>query len=315
MSSLEVEVEPIEGVEAAAVVRLRGVLDQPTLKSFLSRLEAVRNDGKVRVLLDMEGVSYANSTALGALVTQADAFREGGGELALLNLQPKVHLVIDMLGLSALFRIFTSLEAGRSYLASGAVPSAAVAEAPAGAAQQEPGGAPRAPTQARPFPVRAECIGCRVALEFSQPGHFRCPRCAVVYSVGVNGRVAGSKARGGHAIEFTLNCHPRSLEAFEHFVGALPAWDRYSEDERARLESAVAEVCDAIHQKAYGGDDESTFHVLIVSRRDELALRIADHGEPLEPSAFPIASDYMTEFGHRPHPTRGNLLKMTKRAE
>ena len=129
------------------------------------------------------------------------------------------------------------------------------------------------------------------------------------------GRIAGSKARKGQPLEFTLTCAPQALTAFQQFVGALPAWDGYSEMDRMRLESAVGELCDVIHQRAYDGDDNATFHALVLSRPDEIALRVADHGKPLDSAAFPLLGDYMTEFEHRPHPTRGNLLKMTKRAE
>jgi hypothetical protein len=153
-----------------------------------------------------------------------------------------------------------------------------------------------------------------VLLEFSQPSHFRCPHCGAVYSVDAAGRVTATKAGGSQPIELTLTCQPQTLDAFQHFVGALPSWSGYSEAERGHLESAIAEVCAAIRQKAYGGDENATFQVLLINRKDELALRLADHGNPLDPSAFPVASDYMTEFEHRPHPTRGNLLKMTKRA-
>jgi len=303
MSSLQIRAEPIEGVERAAVVHLEGDLDQPTLNTFLSHLETVRNQGKVRVLLDMDGVGYANSTALGALITQADAFRDAGGELALVRPQPKVELVIDMLGLGSILKIFNTMdEARRQLAATGVRAPAAPARGPAG------------PTPAAGFPVRSECAGCGVLLEFSQPSHFRCPHCGAVYSVDADGRIAGAKTRGGQPIELTLTCHPHSLEAFQHFVGALPTWNGYSETERARLESAIGEVCEAIRQKAYGGNEAETFQVLVLSRQDELALRIADHGAALDSSAFPVASDYMTEFEHRPHPTRGNLLKMAKRS-
>jgi len=100
MSSLEIAVESLSGVDDGALVKVTGQLDQPTLDKFLSELGQVRQRGARRVLLDMQGVSYANSTALGALVTQADTFREAGGAFALLAPQPKVNLIIEMLGLN-----------------------------------------------------------------------------------------------------------------------------------------------------------------------------------------------------------------------
>jgi len=62
-------------------------------------------------------------------------------------------------------------------------------------------------------------------------------------------------------------------------------------------------------------DPSATFQVLLLCRERELALRVADHGQPLDAAAFPAAAAYMTDFEHRPHPTRGNLLKMAKRAD
>jgi anti-anti-sigma factor len=305
MSTLQIHVEAVEGVAGGAIVHLEGDLDQPTLNTFLSQLEAVRNEGKSRVLLDMDKVGYANSTALGALITQADTFREAGGEMALVRPQPKVELVIDMLGLGALLKIFNTMDEARQHLASGSRPSPAAPHPQAAAA---PAAAPAA------FPVRSECAGCGVLLEFSQASHFRCPHCGAVYSVDGAGHVSAARAAGGQPIEITLTCHPSSLEAFQHFIGALPAWAGYSEIERTRLEGAIAEVCDAIRQKAYAGNESETFQVLVISRPEELDLRVADHGATLDPSAFPAASDYMSEFEHRPHPTKGNLLKMVKRA-
>lgn len=307
MSNLEIRVEPVEGVAKGAVVHLDGVLDQPTLGSFLSKLEEVHGDGKVFVILDMEGVSYANSTALGALVTQADAFRDAGGEMVLLKPQPKVDVVIDMLGLSSLFKVFASDEEARHHLESGL----SGAEAPAEPVREAPA-APKTP--AASFPLRGECVGCGIVLEFRQSGHFRCPNCHAVYSVNAAGRIAGSKAHGGQAIEVTLPCQPQSMKAFQAFIGALPAWEGYGDDERTRLEGAIAEVCGAICQKAYDGDETATFHALVVARPDGITLRLADHGLPLDAGDFPLASDYVSEFEHRPHPTRGNLIKMTKHA-
>ncbi|MFP4057368.1 MAG: STAS domain-containing protein [Candidatus Brocadiia bacterium] len=301
MSSLETRVEPLEGVEEGALVHLEGVLDQPTLQGFLSRLDEVRAQGTTRALLGMEGVSYANSTALGALVTQADAFRDAGGELALLSPQPKVDLVLDMLGLKSVFKVFESLREARGHLAGAAGPSAPEAAEP---------GKPSA------FPVRAECIACKVLLELPQEGRYRCPRCSAVYTVDASGRVSGTRAGGGgRPIEMTLDCRPHAVEALGHFIAQLPTWEGYSEADQAHLEQAMGEVCEAIRRKAYGGDANGTIHVLVLERGGELALRVVDHGEPMGASDFGSAPELLSEFEHRPHPARGNLLKMALRAE
>ena len=305
MSTLEIQIEAVAGVEKCVAVHLTGALDQPTMDTFLNGLKSVRSNGNIRCVLDMQGVTYANSTALGALVTQADTFRAAGGDLVILRPQPKVNLVIEMLGLHTMFPIFATLDEARAYLAEGSAPEAKVRprEAP-GTAQ--PHGAS--------FPLRAECIGCGVVLEFAQASRFRCPHCGAVYTVDEGGRIAGAKPRGGQSIELTLPCHPQAFAAFRQFVGALPSWTGYSDEDRAQLERAIGEVCDTVHQKAYDGDDEASLHLLVLYRDGELALRVADRGKPLGPSDFPIASAYMSDFEVRPHPVHGNLLKMARRA-
>jgi anti-anti-sigma factor len=309
MSRLDALVEPLEGLDDAAIIHLNGVLDQPTLGQFQSELQAAQDQGQVFVILDLSGVTYANSTTLGALVNQADAFRDAGGELVLLKPQPKVDLVIDMLGLTSLFKIFASQAEATQYVHSLVSPGAA-----AQGQAQAAGAAEAAEPSAAAFPVRANCIGCDIVLEFPQASHYRCPRCSAVYRVDAAGKIAGGKPRGRPPIEMSLTCDTASLDAFRTFVGALPAWAGYSNEERDQLEQAIGEICETIRQKAYEGDDQGALNVLILRRDDGLSLRMADHGKPLSPEDFPRAANFMTEFEHRPHPTRGNVLKMTRKA-
>lgn len=307
MSSLQARIEPVQGVDNAVIIHLNGILDQPTLGTFREHLDRARDDGKHLAVLDMSGVSYANSTTLGELVTQADSFRDAGGELVLLKPQPKVDLVIDMLGLSTLFKIFRTEAEALRYIGS---PEDATSSAGTAAGQQSDAGDPAVVA----FPTRAACIGCGILLEFTQPSHFRCPRCYSVYRVDPAGHIAGSKPRGGQPIELNLTCQADALEAFRHFVGALPQWSSYTDAEREQLEKAIGEVCDTIHQKAYEGDDSGLLRVLILRRDDGLSLRLADSGKTLSAAEFPLAAEVMTEFEHKPHPTRGNILRMTKKA-
>lgn len=316
MSSLDIQVEPLEGVEKGVMVRLDGALDQPTRDTFLNRLKSVLNEGNIRCVLDMQRVTYANSTAIGDLVIQFDLFREAGGELVLLNPQRKVYVIIEMVGVNTVLPIFNTLEEAKRHLLarSAAAPAPATVAASSGAsAAATPPAVTAQATSGASFPVRADCTGCGVVLEFAQAGRFRCPRCSTIYAVDPAGRAVAGRPRTGLPIEVTLPCQPQALKAFQQMVGALPSWSGYTDLERARLESAIAEVCETIAQKAYEGNRDNVFQVLLLYRDDELALRFADHGRLLSAAAFPVASQYMSEFEHRPHPVRGNFLRMVKR--
>ena len=311
MGSLEIKVEPLQGIDKGVVVHVGGALDQPTRDEFLNAMKGVISEGNTRCILDMEHVTYANSTAIGDLVVQLDQFHERGGGLVLMNLHPKVYSLMEIVGVNSVLPIVKTMAEARA-----AVSAAQAAPEPARVVSGEaaPGATPAgAPAGAPSFPLRSQCVGCGVTLEFAQVGRYRCPHCSSVYAAQPTGQVTGSRARVGHTIEVTVPCQPRILRAFQQMVAALPNWKGYTDLERARLEKAVAEICDVIHQRAYDGNTDNTFQVLILCRDEELAFRFADHGKPLSASSFPLAAQYMTEFEHKARPGKGNVLRMAKR--
>ncbi|HPD14214.1 MAG TPA: anti-sigma factor antagonist [Planctomycetota bacterium] len=307
MSTLDIQVEPLQGVEKGVVVRLDGALDQPTRDAFLSKLKSVISEGNTRCVLDMERVTYANSTAIGDLVIQFDQFRDAGGELVLVNPQHRVLVIIEMVGVNSVLPIFNTLEEARQHLTRPQERAAAPAPEKRPAAEA----APSAPGT---FPLRSDCSTCGVTLEFAQAGRFRCPHCGAVYGVTPAAQAIPGRPRTGAPLELTVPCQPRVLEAVQRLIASLPAWSGYTDIERARLETAIAEVCTVIHQKAYEGNSDGTIQMLVLCHKDAVAIRLADHGKTLSRAAFPTAVDYMTEFEHRPRPARGNYLKMTKRS-
>jgi anti-sigma B factor antagonist len=68
--------------------------------------ELVRNlagEGKKKILLNLSGVNYIDSSGLGELVTAFTSVRKQGGELKLLNLTKRVH---DLLQITKLYTVF-----------------------------------------------------------------------------------------------------------------------------------------------------------------------------------------------------------------
>jgi len=79
----------------------------------------------------MEEVRYINSTGLAYLINMVEAVQAGGGALVLFNVQPKVKVILESMGLVELLRVFPSKAAAIRELKS-AIPSpVAVAAAPA----------------------------------------------------------------------------------------------------------------------------------------------------------------------------------------
>ncbi len=58
---------------------------------------------KKKIILNLAGVDYIDSSGVGELVSSFTAVRNAGGELKLLNLTPKVQ---DILGVTKLYTVF-----------------------------------------------------------------------------------------------------------------------------------------------------------------------------------------------------------------
>jgi anti-sigma B factor antagonist len=68
--------------------------------------DAVRNlvaDGKKKIILNLAGVDYIDSSGVGELVGCFTTVRNAGGELKLLKLSQKVH---DILNVTKLYTVF-----------------------------------------------------------------------------------------------------------------------------------------------------------------------------------------------------------------
>jgi anti-sigma B factor antagonist len=88
------------------VIVARGEIDVATSPLLRSELASVLARGPQRVTLDLDGVTFVDSSGLGVLVGALKRLREGGGEqFAVLNAQDSVRKVFDITGLSPLFEL------------------------------------------------------------------------------------------------------------------------------------------------------------------------------------------------------------------
>lgn len=110
-------IEEVASSERWVQLSVSGEIDLDTVNSLRSRLEEVEGRGIHRLILDFSETSYVNSSALAVLVKFAERFREHEGGIALVNVNQRVKLVFEMLGLLVFFKFFDSVEAAQSALA------------------------------------------------------------------------------------------------------------------------------------------------------------------------------------------------------
>lgn len=94
-----------------AVLAVRGEVDVYTAPQFREQLIQLVEQGHRRVLVDLEGVEFLDSTGLGVLVGGLKRVRSHDGELALVCTQRRILKVLEITGLTKVFSIHPSVEA------------------------------------------------------------------------------------------------------------------------------------------------------------------------------------------------------------
>ena len=92
------------------VFAIGGPLDAKIAEKIEGRLRSAASR-KIRTLvLDLEEVRYINSMGMTYLVRLSDQLESKGGALHLANAQPKVKLILEMMGLTTFLKVYPSVQ-------------------------------------------------------------------------------------------------------------------------------------------------------------------------------------------------------------
>jgi len=106
--SLEVQTRQVDnGVTVVAPTGRLDVAGAPALKDAIS--EALKN-GPPRVVLDMEGISFVDSTGLGSVIAALKQIRSSQGDLRLAAPNQQVRVVLELTTLDRVFPYFSTVE-------------------------------------------------------------------------------------------------------------------------------------------------------------------------------------------------------------
>jgi anti-sigma B factor antagonist len=106
--SLEVQTRQTDaGVTVVAPSGRLDVAGAPTLKAAIG--EAVKN-GTPRLIIDMEGVSFVDSTGLGSVIAALKLVRGSKGDLRLAAPNQQVRVVLELTTLDRVFAYYPTVE-------------------------------------------------------------------------------------------------------------------------------------------------------------------------------------------------------------
>lgn len=94
-----------------AVATLPGPLDARGVAALEELLSSPRGARFRSWVLDLDGVRYLNSMGMGYLVSVHDRLAADGGAMLLANPQPKVKVLLDLMGLTSLMKLHKSVPA------------------------------------------------------------------------------------------------------------------------------------------------------------------------------------------------------------
>lgn len=106
--ALDVQTRQAEnGVTVVAPTGRLDVAGAPALKDAIS--EVVKN-GPTSVVIDMEGVSFVDSTGLGSVIAALKEIRSSQGQLRLAAPNQQVRVVLELTTLDRVFPYFATVE-------------------------------------------------------------------------------------------------------------------------------------------------------------------------------------------------------------
>lgn len=92
------------------VLQLKGRFDAHEVEAVNAWLVGQTQLGSAKIIVNLEGVNFIDSTALSTLVRGLKLCREQGGDLRLCSLQQPVRVIFELTRLDKAFDIFAAEE-------------------------------------------------------------------------------------------------------------------------------------------------------------------------------------------------------------
>jgi len=93
------------------VFKLEGqITDKNQTTGLLEEIDKLISSGRKRIVLELSGLKYMNSSGLNVLVTILTKARNAGGDVSVCNISPKVRELLVVTKLDTIFHILPAVE-------------------------------------------------------------------------------------------------------------------------------------------------------------------------------------------------------------
>lgn len=106
-------IEEKDSTENYSVVAISGRLNGASAPEFKRRIKQIVETGRFRLILDMDGIVFIDSSGLSALISGLKCAREAGGFFRLACLRDQAASVIKLMLLDRVFDIYADVDAAK----------------------------------------------------------------------------------------------------------------------------------------------------------------------------------------------------------
>ena len=98
-----------QGTAGVHIVRPAGSLDSNTSPILEDHLAGLRRDGATAFVLDLKDLTYISSAGVRVVLAARKAMKAAGGDVALMNLQPQIRKVFEIIQALPSLSVFQSV--------------------------------------------------------------------------------------------------------------------------------------------------------------------------------------------------------------
>lgn len=97
--------------DEVVIITVKGEIDLYNAKKLSDALEGAHQEGVKNVIIDVENVSYIDSTGIGALIKGKKIFKTAGGDVKLAAVQESIQDVFNRTKLDSIFQYHDTIAA------------------------------------------------------------------------------------------------------------------------------------------------------------------------------------------------------------
>ena len=114
---MRIETREVNGI---VILDIQGkLMGGPDAETFRTTFHKLLEKGQKRVVVNLHGVDWINSTGMGILISGYTTMRRGGGDLRLLHVSDRIQSILYVTKLNLIFKCFDNEDEAVASFANG----------------------------------------------------------------------------------------------------------------------------------------------------------------------------------------------------